>query len=116
MFINIPKGEIYFCDSFGKDPIGNIKTIIKRFMDYYQKKFGKSASYKYNKKSYQKDRSECGIYSSNFIIRLLSGENFDDIIKNPLDFKEINACRNVYFSNKASKYTPTKKCDPAFLN
>ncbi|AEQ33438.1 thiol protease [Acanthamoeba polyphaga mimivirus] len=113
MFIDINNGKLYFCDSAGKPPIGNIHTIIKKFTDFYKRKTGKNIIYKYNNRSYQKDNSECGVYSCNFIIRKLSGESFENIINNPLTFPEINSCRNVYFRNKSSKYNIHDKCDPS---
>jgi hypothetical protein len=112
LYINVANGEIYFCDSIGKKPIENINTMIEDFKKYYRNKTGKDAVYKYNSKRYQQDSSECGVYSCNFLIRILAGESFDDIIKNYLDFKEINSCRNVYFSNQPSQYNPHKLCDP----
>ena len=112
MYIDIANGEIYYCDSNGKKPIDNMNTVISQFLDYYKKKTGKNAIYKYNNKSYQKDKSECGVYSCNFIIRKLAGESFDDIVDNPLSFQEINSCRNVYFRNKPSEFKPHSNCDP----
>ena len=112
LFIDISKGKIYFCDSNGKPPIDNIIQIINNFSQFYKNKTGIDAIYKYNNKSYQLDNSECGVYSCNFIIRILAGENFEDITNNALSFKEINSCRNVYFRNMPSKYNPHPKCDP----
>lgn len=111
LLIEIKNGEIYYCDSNGREPIDNIYKIIEEF-NKYCKKNKKEMIYKYNNKSYQKDGSECGVYSCNFLIRKLSGENFNDIINNPLKFQDINSCRNIYFRNKPSKYDPHKKCDP----
>ena len=111
LFIDIVNGEIDFCDSMGREPIGNINHVIENFMIYYKNKTGKDATYNYNKKKYQKDNSECGIYSCNFIIRRLAGETFDDIVNNNLNFKEINGCRNVFFKNKPSHNKPNEKCD-----
>jgi len=112
LYINLGSGEIYFCDSNGKPPPDFIKQTINQFQKFYQSKTGKQVIYKYNKIAYQEDQSECGIYSCNFIIRKLSGETFDDIVKNYLGFKEINSCRNVYFRNKPSKYKSHFSCDP----
>lgn len=112
LYINITNGEIYFCDSNGKPPLQNIRGIIDQFTQFHQKKTGKNPIYKYNTNSYQRDNSECGVYSCNFIIRKLAGESFDDIVNNPLTFPEINSCRNVYFRNAPSQYQPHEKCDP----
>lgn len=112
LFINLKKCEIYYCDSGGVPPFDNIQGVIDKYINFCQQKYNRMPIYKYNKKSYQKDNTECGVYSCNFIIRMLSGESFDDIVKNYLTFKEINSCRNVYFSNAPSKYSPHPLCDP----
>lgn len=111
LFIDL-KGEIDYCDSMGQAPIQNINTVINQFLDYYKKKNRRDAIYKSNSKPYQLDSSECGVYSCNFIIRRLAGESFEHVIKNSLNFEEINSCRNVYFSNGSSKYEVHKYCDP----
>jgi len=113
LYINIANGEIFFCDSMGKKPIENIVTVINDFKEYYKKKSRNDVIYKYNTQRYQKDGSECGIYSCNFLIRILAGEPYEKIIENYLDFTEINSCRNVYFYNNPSKYKSHKLCDPA---
>lgn len=112
LYMDLKKGEIDFCDSTGNPPINNINNIIDKFIKWYHQKTGKNAIYHENKKAYQTDSSECGVYSINFIIRRLSGEKFDDIIKNSLNFEEINSCRNAYFRNKVSKYKINPKCLP----
>lgn len=111
LFIDILNGEIFYCDSNGRPPLDN--TIIKNFEKFYKNKTGKDATYKYNTQAYQQDNSECGIYSCNFIIRKLAGEEFESIVKNSLGFQEINSCRNSYFRNSPSKYKINPKCDPA---
>ena len=110
LFIDL-NGEIYFCDSIGKPPNEYIQKIINNFLNYYKSKTGTNAIYKYNKNSYQKDETECGVYACNFIIRKLGGESFEEIVNNPLTFKEINSCRNLYFRNKPSAHKIHKKCE-----
>lgn len=105
-------GAIYYVDSAGKEPIENINRVIDDFKNYYKKTYNKYPRYDYNKNRYQRDNSECGVYSCNFLIRMLAGESFDRIISNPLDFKAINSCRNVYFNNQPSKHRPHPNCDP----
>lgn len=112
LFIDIKHGEINFCDSNGRQPVDNISEIINQFTKFYKKKTGTDAKYKYNTIPYQKDGSECGVYSCNFIIRKLSGESFDQIVGNALNFKNINSCRNAYFRNMPSSYRVHNKCDP----
>ena len=55
---------------------------------------------KINKTPHQKGNSECGVYSLNFIIRMLDGESFNDISKNRIDDSQINKFREVYFTKK----------------
>lgn len=105
---NGSNGSIYYADSAGKKPIDNIIKIIEDF----KSQMNGRAIYKYNNIRYQRDNSECGVYSCNFIIRMLAGETFEGIISNPLDFKSINSCRNVYFNNRPSKHEPDERCDP----
>jgi len=54
---------------------------------------------RYNPIQHQFGNSECGVYSINFIVRLVGGGNFDDITKNITKDKEVNKCRPVYFKN-----------------
>lgn len=112
LFINLKNGDIFYCDSMGKEPIGNIHHIIKSFINYHKKTTGREANYQQNNIAYQKDNSECGVYSCNFIIRNLAGEKFQDIVNNPLTFQQINSCRNVYFNNNPSKFHADPLCDP----
>ena len=112
MYIDLENGNMDFCDSIGNGPIDNIQSLISQFKLWYNKKTGKNFTFSKNIKKYQLDQSECGVYSSNFIIRRLSGESFNDIIKRSLTFKEINSCRNVYFSNVPSNHKSHALCDP----
>ena len=55
---------------------------------------------RFNKIQHQFKNSECGVYSINFIIRLLNGkENFDDITNNITNDDVMNSCRKHYFRN-----------------
>ena len=54
----------------------------------------------YNKIRHQFKNSECGVYSVNFILRLLKGELFDNICSNITTDDQVNECRKVYFRFK----------------
>ena len=54
---------------------------------------------RFNKIQHQFKNTECGVYSINFIIRLLGGETFDDIVNNITNDDKMNACRKTYFKN-----------------
>ena len=54
---------------------------------------------RYNKIRHQFKNSECGVYSMNFIIRLLNGQTFTAITQNIIKDDTMNECRKVYFNN-----------------
>lgn len=107
--MDLNKNILYFSNSGGDPPYKEMNNMISDFKRYIASK-RKNATVKINGKRYQKDRSECGVYSLNFIIRLLNGTTFEEIIENPLNFKEINSCRNVYFRNDGTKNT-SQRCE-----
>ncbi len=100
----------YYYDSAIGSPPSYVKKLANRFSEFCKKKFGKEAELIVNSKKHQRDSSECGVYSINFILRMLRGETFEEINENGLEFKEINSCRNVYFKNKISPYEVDEKC------
>ena len=55
---------------------------------------------KFNSIRHQYKNSECGVYSINFILRLLKGESFEHICNNITKDDEVNECRPVYFRFK----------------
>jgi len=112
LYIHVDRGDIYFFDPVGKKPLSKIERVINNYLHYYRQMTGQNAHYHYNQKKIQQDSSECGVYCCNFLIRLLAGESYQEIIQNPLTFEEINACRNVYFRNHPAPGRPGPKCDP----
>jgi hypothetical protein len=66
-------------------------------LDHTANNIFNSFDVRYNKKQHQFKNSECGVYSINFIIRLLKGETFNEITENITKDDEMNNCRNVYF-------------------
>jgi hypothetical protein len=54
---------------------------------------------RYNHIQHQFDNSECGVYSINFILRLVGGESFDSVINNITKDEEMNKNRKIYFRN-----------------
>jgi hypothetical protein len=123
MFVNLLDTQIYYFDSYGKRPKKRIRNLVNRiakwcynkhilykdnyelsmteesFMhptnkNYIEKKLHKI---KFNQNRHQYKNSECGVYSVNFILRLLKGENFEYICDNITKDDDINKCRDVYF-------------------
>lgn len=126
LYIDLKKNLVYFFDSFGKKPIPNIKKFINRVAKYMYKKVYdvnmpmkyvdialkkydrlskpvqnalKKIDLRYNKIQHQKANSECGVYSINFILRMLKGDSFDEIVNNPVRDLEMEGCREKYFRN-----------------
>jgi len=125
IYSDIGKGEIYYFDSYGTPPKDSrITDFIKRISLWCykkhvlnsdsdtdldtesnfmcknkQNKYEENLDVKYNNKRHQKEGTECGVYSINFILRILKGEKFQDICNNITPDKEVNKCRDKYFRN-----------------
>ena len=70
---------------------------MRRFEKFYNQNGGSKPTILYNKHRHQYKGSECGVYSINFIIRLLDGETFEHITRNKTLDDEMNECRKKYF-------------------
>jgi len=127
LFFDISKFQIYFFDSYAKRPEKRVRKLVKRIAKWCVKKYNKKniepddsfmkpnaknnielmkgANILYNQNRKQFKNSECGVYSINFILRLLKGETINDIIGKELPDNKVNQCREVYFSFK----NPSKK-------
>jgi hypothetical protein len=116
-YANLKTNTIYYFDSFAKKPQRRLNMFIRRLLTYmynnkvsaehkfsvdqFMGKYHSSNEYdvRYNKIQHQFKNSECGVYSMNFIIRLLGGETFDDIVNNITNDDKMNSCRKTYFRN-----------------
>lgn len=124
LYTNFDNNQIYFFDSFGKKPKKKIKQFINKIAKFmYEKKFNSKLpinkvlkdiknkkksnelenisnfDIRFNNIQHQIKNTECGVYSINFIVRLVGGETFDEITKNIKRDDIINDCRNTYFRN-----------------
>jgi len=115
LYSDLKKNQIYFFDSFAKKPGKEIKKFLGKILKFlYKKKYNKKLTenminnknpnleyldVRYNKIRHQFKNSDCGVYSINFILRLLKGESFDDITNNITKDDKMNDCRTVYFAN-----------------
>ena len=115
LYTNLTNNKIYYFDSFGKKPGKKVTKFIRRILTYmynkkhstnfnvdqFMNKYHKSNEYdvRYNRKQHQFKNTECGVYSMNFIIRLLNNENFDVIVNNITKDDMMNVCRKTYFRN-----------------
>ena len=99
LFADLEKGQIYFSDSYGTRPEKRIRDFMTRIEEYIKKKNIPDIDVRHNKTQHQKGNSECGVYSINFILRLLKGKTFDHITRKRVTDEAVNKCRKVYFSN-----------------
>ena len=101
-YVDFDKKQVYYYDSISTKPERRIKTFLAKCIKFICKIHKCNIDLidiSHNPLQHQYGNSECGVYSCNFIIRLLNGENYHDIIVNKLSDDSINQCRKVYFSN-----------------
>lgn len=100
LFSDLRKGKVYFFDSYGIRPERRIRALMRRLANFSQTGLGiKDVDVDYNKTRHQYENSECGVYSINFITRMLKGDSFEEICGKRIEDKKVNKCRNVYFNN-----------------
>jgi len=99
LYINLKEGQIYYSDSYGIRPEKRVVNFINRVENHLKKKGIYNIDVRYNKTQHQQGNSECGVYSINFILRLLKGKTFDHITRKRLQDSKVNKCRIKYFNN-----------------
>lgn len=122
VFSNLKEKKVYFFDSYGYKPKKEIVKLMSMIAYWISVNNSKKKKYtftdnnlitfkdekgicekyedidiQYNTIRHQFKNSECGVYSVNFILRLLNGHSFDDITKNITLDDKINTCRETYF-------------------
>ena len=104
-FVNKITNFLYYNEYKNIINIGSILNLInnfstkklkKKYLNILSNKL-KIFDIRYNHIQHQFKNTECGVYSINFILRLLKGESFDNIINNITDDDKINKCRQTYF-------------------
>ena len=105
LFCDLDKGQIYFSDSMGtRQPkeVNEFMKIIEKYLIEVKKI--QEPDVRYNKTQHQKGNSECGVYSINFILRLLKGKTFDHLTRKRLTDNQVNKCRIKYFGKMDGKH------------
>jgi hypothetical protein len=97
LFADLEKGQIYFSDSYGRKPEKRINHFMERIKDYLETCNLDNIDMRHNSTQHQKGNSECGVYSINFILRLLKGKTFDHLTRKRLTDEKVNKCRFRYF-------------------
>ena len=97
LFTDLEKGQVYFSDSYGRKPEKRITNFMDRIKDYFKTSNINNVDIRHNPTQHQKGNSECGVYSINFLLRLLKGKTFDHLTKKRLTDEKVNKCRLRYF-------------------
>lgn len=120
MFTDFKQGLVLFFDSYGVEPGKETQKHMELLKKVMQETCGEMAKSDYNHNNLSKQTaegglkcnliklknnenrhqfkgSECGVYSINFILRMLRGDKFDDICNDKIPDDKINKCRRVYF-------------------
>jgi len=97
LFCDLEKGQIYFSDSYGREPEERIYNFMNRIKNYLEECNIENIDMRHNTTGHQRGNSECGVYSINFILRLLKGKTFDHITRKRLVDEKVNKCRLRYF-------------------
>lgn len=100
-YTDIKKCKVYFFDSVGEPPERRINDLLNIF-ETLCKKYNNNSSLEFkrkiNQQKHQYKGTECGVYSINFILRLLKGDTFERIEADKVPDNTINKCRDVYFT------------------
>jgi hypothetical protein len=104
LYADIKENKIYFFDSTSNPPDERIQVLINRIHDFCKKKSEPATDIivEYNKIKHQFKNTECGVYSMNFILRLLKGETFDEITRNITPDDKMAECRKYYFNTESA--------------
>ena len=97
MFAQLNKGKIYYFDSYGYEPSKEVVVLMKRLKEQCEK-LGMKSDIKINKTRHQRKGSECGVYSINFICRMLEEQDFEKVTGKVVDDDTMEKNRHFYFS------------------
>jgi hypothetical protein len=99
LFVNIPKQEINYWDSYAVSPPNEVKNLMKKLKDQGDKlKTRNNFTINVNNVRHQYKGSECGVYSCYFIIEQLNGRSFKDITTKVVKDDQMNAFRRKLFN------------------
>lgn len=99
MFSDLKKGQVYYFDSYGTRPEQRVRTLMDRIKKFCETGLGiNPVIVDHNRIRHQFKNSECGVYSINFIVRMLKGKTFEEICESRIPDNKINKCRLRYFT------------------
>ena len=99
MYVNIPKREINYWDSYGIKPPKEVMDLMLKIQKQGLLQSPKiNFNIQINKIRHQYKHSECGVYSCNFIIQQLEGCSFNDVCNNIINDDKMNARRKSFYN------------------
>jgi hypothetical protein len=99
MFADMKEGKVYYFDSYGGSVPKRVQKYMNKFVEYFQNKHNKECDSNHNRLRHQYGNSECGLYSINFILKLLEGDSFNRLTNNKISDDEVNKLRIIFFRN-----------------
>ena len=99
MFTDLNEGTCYFFDSYGLPPEKEVRKLMNRIANFLVS-IGKKPIMDHNRLQHQKGDNACGVYSLNFILRMLRGDGFETFNKERISDQEVNECREYYFTKE----------------
>lgn len=109
LYSDFNKGVVLFFDSYGTKAPKEVMSLVERIQTYL-KSTGRAGTYHCNKTRSQYGGSECGVYSTVFILRLVQGDNFSEILKESIPDDIINQCRPLLFRNAPNLGGTNNQC------
>ena len=97
MYMCYEAGICCYWDSYGMKPSPEVMVLMNRLKSQSQE-LGKTIDIKINTVRHQYKNSECGVYCIYFLISLLDGRQFEDIITNIVNDDDMNSKRKKYFA------------------
>jgi hypothetical protein len=94
--IDLARNCVYYFDSYGMAPPKQV-THYMRYLTIQDPNLRLERS----GRRFQYSKTECGMYSMYFLIRMIAGESFKKFCKTPVADKEMLQFRKVLFDEKA---------------
>ena len=88
--------EIYYFDSYGLKEPTEVTKLMNRLKEHSEN-MGNKTNIHVNNIRHQFKNSECGVYSINFILKLLEGNKFEDLKHNLIKDDEMEQNRHKLF-------------------
>jgi len=99
MFMDLEKKHIFYFDSCANRPEDRVRKFVRLIARNIKSIHNDTKDMKvdYNKVVHQQGDTECGVYSINFIVKMLKHGDFYKICNSPVSDDKMNVCRKVYF-------------------